>query len=145
MYCSVFQPVGRSLGPPGTGQSKCVVLMLLTEIIQIPFFYRKVNDWRLIRGACTSNGVLYSTTPFLNCEFFFLSFGDHPWFCQDTLALGVFDGHSGGDAAQFAQEELIGHIKVLTSVFVCASPLAQEHASVETDSTACYSDAAGAR
>ncbi|CAN0378250.1 unnamed protein product, partial [Ectocarpus sp. 12 AP-2014] len=29
----------------------------------------------------------------------------------DTLALGVFDGHSGGDAAQFAQEELIGHIK----------------------------------
>ncbi|CAM9988271.1 unnamed protein product, partial [Hapterophycus canaliculatus] len=29
---------------------------------------------------------------------------------EDTLALGVFDGHSGGDAAQFAQENLLGHI-----------------------------------
>lgn len=31
---------------------------------------------------------------------------------QDTLALGVFDGHSGSEAAQFAEEKLLGHIKV---------------------------------
>ncbi|CAM9536932.1 unnamed protein product, partial [Scytosiphon promiscuus] len=30
---------------------------------------------------------------------------------EDTLALGVFDGHSGGDAAQFAKEHLLSHIK----------------------------------
>ncbi|CAN0158372.1 unnamed protein product, partial [Pylaiella littoralis] len=30
---------------------------------------------------------------------------------EDTLALGVFDGHSGGDAARFAQEKLLWHIK----------------------------------
>lgn len=33
---------------------------------------------------------------------------------QDTLALGVFDGHSGAEAAHFAQEKLLGHIKVPT-------------------------------
>ncbi len=31
---------------------------------------------------------------------------------QDTLALGVFDGHSGAAAAQYAQEKVLGHIKV---------------------------------
>ena len=33
-------------------------------------------------------------------------------FLQDTLALGVFDGHSGSGAAHFAQEKLLGHIQV---------------------------------
>lgn len=28
------------------------------------------------------------------------------------LALGVFDGHSGSEAAHFAKEKLLGHIKV---------------------------------
>ena len=31
---------------------------------------------------------------------------------KDTLALGVFDGHSGAEAAQFAQEKLLGHVQV---------------------------------
>lgn len=34
---------------------------------------------------------------------------------QDILALGVFDGHSGSEAAQFAQEKLLGHVKVSRS------------------------------
>lgn len=31
------------------------------------------------------------------------------------IALGVFDGHSGSEAAHFAKEKLLGHIKVRRS------------------------------
>lgn len=32
--------------------------------------------------------------------------------------LGVFDGHSGSEAAEFAREKLLGHIKVDTTHFI---------------------------